>query len=255
MPISSMQYTPDCYRCSGQQVVEVPAAVPDGCAEWCGWSPTASWKDIPQCRTCHGYEPDETPFRACAGWCGWSPVSSWQYISACQGCGLRSGLAEAKAGSMAVIGEPKPEKTGLKTKAATGYPNWCSTVPFGSLQYVPDCRGYAGSASAGDTSACANWCQWMPISSMQYTPDCYRCSGQQVVEVPAAVPDGCAEWCGWSPTASWKDIPQCRTCHGYEPDETPFRACAGWCGWSPVSSWQYISACQGCGLRSGLGPI
>ena len=102
------------------------------------------------------------------------------------------------------------EKTGLKVKVA-GYPTWCATVPFASLQYIPECRGYAGSANTpGGAASCANWCKWVPLSSMHYVTACSACSGQvQPIEGPAAPLPGCADWCGWSPAASWQYITLC----------------------------------------------
>eukprot|EP00437_Effrenium_voratum_P062476 CAMPEP_0181488000 /NCGR_PEP_ID=MMETSP1110-20121109/48138_1 /TAXON_ID=174948 /ORGANISM="Symbiodinium sp., Strain CCMP421" /LENGTH=324 /DNA_ID=CAMNT_0023614583 /DNA_START=65 /DNA_END=1040 /DNA_ORIENTATION=+ len=72
------------------------------------------------------------------------------------------------------VGEPWPEsRPGLKVgRGSVGYPSWCSTVPLASLQYVPACRGFAGTEIRPAVGLpCLDWCRWVPVNSWLVTPD------------------------------------------------------------------------------------
>eukprot|EP00439_Symbiodinium_sp_Y106_P037017 s2656_g4.t1 len=156
------------------------------------------------------------------------------------------------------VGKPWPEpRPGLKvSRSSLGYPSWCSTVPLASLQYVPACRGFAGTEIRPAVGLpCLDWCRWVPVNSWLVTPDCRGCSHPAAVPVGTpASPLGCAHHCRWVPINSWQYTPECRQCSaetigntgGTGSGTAPIgRVCANWCGWVPTNSWQYTPECRG----------
>lgn len=202
---------------------DVPAS------EWCAWIPFRALEYVDDCQenSTAATSPVQVT-EGCVDWCLWVPGPTWNSIEVCHQCvsstdspanaTVDNGTEPANTSETATIGEPKPESAptslrGKSLKSFVGYPSWCSTIPWGSLQYVPDCRGYRGSDVAVYYGPyCASWCQWVPSPSWQYVSSCERCGGQ-----PVGVPVG-----------------------PYSGD------CASWCQWVPMLSWQYTSGCSGC---------
>ena len=217
----------------------VAADTPDvPASDWCAWIPMRALEFVSDCqgnRTVTSQVPTTHTTQGCADWCLWVPGPSWKSIELCYMCAAiaappanASSNASANASAANVteaahhaqaeaIGEPKPESapTSLRGKSLFSYPSWCSTIPWGSLQYVPDCRGYRGSGNAVYYGpSCTSWCQWVPSPSWQYVSSCLGCAGQPR---PLGGPAG------------------------------PYGAgCANWCQWVPMGSWQYTSGCSGC---------
>jgi len=192
IPFRALEYVEDCQENS--TAATIPVQVTEGCVDWCLWVPGPTWNSIEVCHHC--VSSTDSPANAT----------------------VDNGTEPANTSETETIGEPKPESAptslrGKSLKSFVGYPSWCSTIPWGSLQYVPDCRGYRGSDVAGYYGPyCASWCQWVPSPSWQYVSSCERCGGG-----PVGVPVG-----------------------PYSGD------CASWCQRVPMLSWQYTSGCSGC---------
>ena len=215
VPYSSLQYVADCAGYSGHS--SGPAQT---CASWCEWVPSPSWSTTTQCSKCSELFPtpsaNDFAHDDCASWCQYVSRPAWQYAPDCQTCEQEIANAAAKpaaatvAKSKAGDENAKPEG-GLKLKSSFARPDWCKWVPWGSLQYVPDCNGSWGNTYQG--AYCASWCRWVPSPSWQYTPECLRC-----YSVTPGVATRCASWCEWVSRPAWANTPECTQCSSEQDD-------------------------------------
>ena len=198
VPYSSLQYVP---ACSGYAPGAEPGAAV-GCASSCEWVPQGAWASTPQCQKCQElYGTQGSGFQGdlCEHWCQWVSRPAWMYTSGCQTCEQE---LQPKAKAAAAENESK-------TKSASGVPDWCRWVPYGSQQYVGACSGnwdHGGYEGA----YCAGWCVWVPSPSWVNTPDCRRCS-TSFLQTSEGV-TGCADWCEWVSRPAWKKTSECSLC-------------------------------------------
>ena len=173
--------------CQGNSTSESQVHTTEGCADWCLWVPGPSWTGIELCHMCAVVAPDANATAA--------------------------DTTESAQGEAEAIGAPKPEAEAksLRGKSLSFYPNWCNTIPLGSLQYVPDCRGFRGT-QAVFSPYCSSWCQWVPSPSWQYVSSCQGCYGEQPGTPNGPYRGGCASWCQWVPTLSWQYTTGCSDC-------------------------------------------
>mmetsp|Transcript_15248 Transcript_15248/g.28727 ORF Transcript_15248/g.28727 Transcript_15248/m.28727 type:complete len:201 (+) Transcript_15248:66-668(+) len=183
---------------------EIPEVSP---ASWCQWVPASALQHV---SSCGGQGPAVPATSAeCADWCSWVPTPTWKDIADCRPCETSEDANQTEQTEAQVPNavEPKIQSahTGLKVKTGFSHPTWCRYVPWGSLQYVPACRGYDGvyDPSRANLPLCAAWCRWVPVPSFQYVADCQSCY---------AYGGGCEHWCVWVPRGSWPYTAGCSGC-------------------------------------------
>ena len=188
VPQLSWQDPPGCRGCTtgSQANNRFPA--------WCSWVPPLALKYI---ETCAGLAGPEVPqVEGCTSWCIWVSGPAWHHVHECHTCSTTRNATNATDDSEDSIEDIEDDfavdpaakqgyagsghhDVGLKVRAAA--PDWCRWVPPASLQYVPDCTGFAGSSygyGGGVSTArgpCESWCQWVPRPSWQYPPGCRGC--------------------------------------------------------------------------------